>query len=346
MELGSIRGIRVATSAPEVTHLLFADDCIIFVQAKTEETRVIKEILKTYEKASGQVVSLEKTIISFSQATREARRREITDLLGVRCVDVKEKYLGLPIVVGRSKKILTNTIRDKLWKRLQGWKGMLFSKAGREVLIKAVAQSIPTYAMSVFKIPAYFCDEIRKIVSHFWWGQNQGVRKVHWIAWKNLCRPKEFGGLGFQDYQMFNWALLGKQVWSLCTNENTLAARVIKGKYYPNSSFLEAQLGRNPSYTWRGFWEAKWVVEKGLRNRIGDGAITNIWTDAWLSGTNSGKVLSPKPTDCSYVWVKDLLKPSGLEWDEDNVRSCLLPFEAEKVTSIRISERRPPDEWF
>ena len=47
-------------------------------------------------------------------------------------------------------------MKEILWKKLQGWKGMILSKASREVLIKAIVQSIPTYAMSMFKFPSSF----------------------------------------------------------------------------------------------------------------------------------------------------------------------------------------------
>nr|KYP40909.1 hypothetical protein KK1_037735 [Cajanus cajan] len=53
-------------------------------------------------------------------------------------------------MIGRKKKALFNQIKDRIWKRIQSWKGKHLSKAGREVLIKSVAQSIPTYCMGVF----------------------------------------------------------------------------------------------------------------------------------------------------------------------------------------------------
>lgn len=88
---------------------------------------------------------------------------------------------------------------------------MVLSKAGKEVMIKTVAQSLHTYARSVLNFPSSFCDDIRSLISKFWWGKKSGEKKIHWIAWEKLCRPKSEDGLGFRDVKMFNWALLGNQ---------------------------------------------------------------------------------------------------------------------------------------
>ena len=61
-------------------------------------------------------------------------------------------------------------VKAKLAKKLAGWKEKLLSKAGKEVLIKIVAQTIPTYTMSCFKIPDSLCDEMTNLIRNFWWG--------------------------------------------------------------------------------------------------------------------------------------------------------------------------------
>lgn len=80
----------------------------------------------------------------------------------------------------------------------------MLSKAGKEILIKAVAQSIPTYAMSCFKLPNSFCDDVERIIRNFWWGASNSERGIPWKAWTDLCRPKCDGGMGFRDLKLFN----------------------------------------------------------------------------------------------------------------------------------------------
>ncbi|XP_021747923.1 uncharacterized protein LOC110713787 [Chenopodium quinoa] len=87
------------------------------VEANVEEVNTIKDVLRVYEEASGQMVSLEKTTVSFSKGVGEERRRVLADILGVKVVDIHNKYLGLPTVVGRSKRVLTKGVKENLWKR-------------------------------------------------------------------------------------------------------------------------------------------------------------------------------------------------------------------------------------
>ncbi|KAK9673871.1 hypothetical protein RND81_12G195100 [Saponaria officinalis] len=200
--------------------------------------------------------------------------------------------------------------------------------------------------MSVFKIPNFFCDEIRKLVAQFWWGQKAGERKIHWVAWKKLCAPKDCGGLGYRDYQQFNMALLGKQAWRLCIGVDSLAARVLKGKYYPTSSFFDATLGHNPSYTWRSILEGRSTLLKGVRRRVGDGASIKIWSEPWIPGTQTGLVISRKQEDCAWEHVSELMVTGRMQWDAEKVRRGFLPFEAERILSIPLSARGLDDSWF
>ena len=59
---------------------------------------------------------------------------------------------------------------------MQGWKEKLLSQAGKEVMIKAVIQSIPAHSMSVFKLPVSLCKEIEMMIRRFWWGQHDAKK--------------------------------------------------------------------------------------------------------------------------------------------------------------------------
>lgn len=121
-----------------------------------------------------------------------------------------EKYLSLPVYMGRSRSRTFAYLKDRVWKRIHGWKEKLLSKVDKEILIKAVAQVIPTYAMSCFDLTKSLCDEISTMICRYWWSQQENENKMHWLSWETLCRRKDQGGLGFRDLHSFNLAMLAR----------------------------------------------------------------------------------------------------------------------------------------
>ena len=164
----------------------------------------------------------------FSRNISQDRRSHLLQFFGSSPSTQFEKYLGLPPIIGRSKRRAFNEIKDCIWKKLQGWKEQLLSQAGREVLIKAVIQAIPTYAMSVLKFPAGLCADICSLENRFWWCQRGDLKKIHWLSKSKLSRPKVQGGIGFRDLHLFNVALLARQGWRLLQHPESLVYRFLK----------------------------------------------------------------------------------------------------------------------
>ena len=126
----------------------------------------------------------EKTSLFFSRNTIKEIREEIKRKFGAQIIHKYERYLGLPTLVGKRKKKAFSRIKDQVGRRIAGWKGNLLSNAGREILIKAVAQATTTYTMSCFKLPDSLCHELNSMVCQFWWGQKEKERKMAWISWE------------------------------------------------------------------------------------------------------------------------------------------------------------------
>lgn len=134
-------------------------------------------------------------------------------------------YLGLPTVMRRNKTETFSYIKEQLSKKLEGWQGKLLSGAGRDILIKVVAQALQSYAMSCFLLPKSFCNSLHQMCAKFWWGSNAENKKIHWMSGEKLCRPKE-EDMGSRDLYAHNLALLAKQGWRLVKHPYSLLGRL------------------------------------------------------------------------------------------------------------------------
>ena len=132
-------------------------------------------------------------------------------------------------MVGRSKKAAFSFIKDRVWQKINSWSRKCLSKAGKEVMIKSVLQAIPSYVMSIFRLPNSLLNEIEKMMNAFWWGHGGASNKgMHWLSWEKLSVHKNHGDMGFKYLATFNVAMLGKQGWKLQTDSDSLVSRIFK----------------------------------------------------------------------------------------------------------------------
>ncbi|PON88896.1 hypothetical protein TorRG33x02_152790, partial [Trema orientale] len=102
----------------------------------------------------------DKSAIIFSPNVCSSDRLSLIQILRLPDVVSHDTYLGIPTVVGRNTKTTFAQIKEQVWKHTYGWRGSLFSMGGRKVLIKSVLQAIPSYVMSIFKLPVSFCEDL------------------------------------------------------------------------------------------------------------------------------------------------------------------------------------------
>lgn len=334
-----IHGCKINSHAPAVTHLLFADDSFLFFKANVEEAKAIKRLLDSYERLSGQAVNYQKSGIFFSANVRRDKQQAIMEELVV-SKDLRESnYLGLPSLVGKSKKKVFNFLKERLWKRIQNWSNKILSKAGKTILIKNVAQSIPSYSMSCFLIPKSLCLEMERTMNSFWWTSNSDNRKgVKWMSWEKMCLPKCSGGLGFRSLHGFNMALIGKHIWNFIRHPSSLVARIFKARYFHDSSILQARKGNGGSFIWSGIWEAKEKLCNGYRWILGDGNSIKIFQDPWLRGKRNFRVEDHHRNTISDDKVCNYFRPNIKEWDVQKIEQTFHPDDVKCILQTRIPQ--------
>ena len=207
---GRLQGVKVCQRALSVSHLLFADDSLILFRANGSDAQHVQGILDLYEECSGQMINKEKSAIMFSPNTRSDVREAVMRELSIRKETMNERYLDLPVFVGSNKSKVFAYMKERIWSRIQGWKEKILSQTGKDILIKVVAQAIPTFAMGCFDITKEICNQISTLICRYWWSNQDKEKKIHWIRWEKLTEPKGNGGLGFRDIHTFNLAMLAK----------------------------------------------------------------------------------------------------------------------------------------
>ncbi|XP_010513760.1 PREDICTED: uncharacterized protein LOC104789816 [Camelina sativa] len=328
---GSLNGIQFSPVGPSIHHLLFADDSLFLIKASVDQALTLQGILVDYGKVTGQLINLDKSSITFGSKVDLGVRAIIQEKLGI----VKEGgagvYLGLPECFSGSKADLLAYIHDKMKSRMSGWFARSLSQGGKEILLKSVAMAMPVFAMSCFKLPKMTCEKLTSAMSAFWWDSVEDKRKMHWLGWDKLCLPKHLGGLGFKDIQIFNQALLAKQAWRILQEENSLFASFFKSRYFVEGDFLSAELGDRPSYAWRSILHGRDLLKRGLRQMIGDGESTYVWSSRWLL---DGVIRAPLMKNIIFdldLKVKELINPSTLSWDLSVLNHHFYPRDVELI---------------
>ncbi|KAL2237569.1 UNVERIFIED_CONTAM: hypothetical protein Sindi_0948600 [Sesamum indicum] len=262
-----------------VFQLGFADDLLLLCRADMDSIRVFKTGLNRFADWSGLRLNLQKChlIISYSaQGLREEMLAEFGFQEGV----LPMRHLGLPLLSSRLTIADCRPLLLKIDKRIAGWEGMALSYAGRVQIIKSVLMSLSLYWASAFILPKKVTTEIEKRLRAFLWKgtTTSGYAKV---AWKDLCRPKEEGGLGFKDISILNRALMTKKLCDItkCDKTSIWVEWVYQGRLRDTSICTIREHGG--SWGWRKILHL-WVFLRPMMDyQIGDGRRFYLWLDPW-----------------------------------------------------------------
>lgn len=151
--------------------------------------------------------------------------------------EVLFNFLGIPIGANLRLSSMCYLVIKKLRDRLSIWRSRQLSMDGRITIINSALASLPLYYFSFFKAPKKVIKEMVQIQRNFLWGGSDEVRKMAWVRWNKICLPKEFGGLGIRNMEIFNISLLGKWKWRLLSDNESIWFVLMK-KLYSVGSLL------------------------------------------------------------------------------------------------------------
>ncbi len=175
---GQIHGIKAARGCTPITHLMFADDLLLFTRSSHEELNAILNCLEIYQSWFGQVVNFQKSSILFSHNLSTEHKRSLCSLSGFKEGDPSSKYLGLPLALSRSKKHMFESVVEKINAKIQGWKCKVLSQVARITLAQSVLSLIPMYTMTSIAFPISICAQIDTSIKKIIWG-SANTDRVH-----------------------------------------------------------------------------------------------------------------------------------------------------------------------
>lgn len=260
--------------------LQYADDTVIFMSHDVAKAINMKLILTTFEQLSGLKINFHKSeIFCFGRA--KENEAFYSQLFGCKIGSFPFRYLGLPMHTRKLNNKDWQEIKNRIEKKLGGWKGKLLTAGGRLVLINSVLSSLPMFMLSFFEIPKGVLEKIDCYRSRFYWQNDQHKKKYRLAKWTVMCQPKIQGGLGIPNLEIQNKCLLSKWLFKLL-NEDGLWQELIRNKYLKEKPLGCCQKRATDSHFWKGLMSIKDTF-LGLGSfKIKDGSQTRFWCDTWL----------------------------------------------------------------
>ncbi|PNY15946.1 ribonuclease H, partial [Trifolium pratense] len=321
---GKWKPMKAGRSGPLISHLMFADDLLLFAQASEDQMREVMHILDIFCSMSGQEVSQEKTSIMFSKNVQQHTRDQLANISGFRVTQSMGKYLGVPLVGRAPRKSDYNYLLAQVKSKLSSWKAKQLSLAGRITLSKAIIEAIPIYPMMTANIPKSCLQQLQKMQRSFIWGEAENERRYHAVSWDTITLPKSLGGLGIRRLHNMNKACLMKLGWSMKRGDSALWIDVLKGKYAREHPNLDSIVAKNhDSSLWKSL-SAMWKeLDEFTVWSVGNGELVQAWKDRWIFVDKSIDELQvPVPENLNDMRVKDLVDEHG-QWNYQMLQSWL-----------------------
>lgn len=344
---GHLRGIKIGQAASVISHLLFADDLLLFGRANISNASAMDRCLETYMSWSGQKINRSKSFIHFSKNFSGSAILPICELLHLKTMPVKAKHLGLPLLIPRSKISALADLKERLFTKLSGWKAKVLSQAGQATLIRSVASSLPAYTLTFFAAPTTWCAEVDKGLKKFWWGfKHDKVRNLTLKSWSSICISKAAGRLGFLAVADFNRALVSKLAWHVATNKQSLWVQLVHSKYLQHSSFEDAVSTPQASWVWKSILKMRPLLKLGACFLVGNGLSISVWNDPWIPSI-PGFIPSPHaeyPISTEITMVADLIDPNTGQWNRSLIRDSFSQPQTTAILSIHLQHLDGGDE--
>ncbi|XP_020672569.1 uncharacterized protein LOC110092388 [Dendrobium catenatum] len=312
-----------------ITHLLYADDVIIFGEANVRNAFMLSDILKAFSHSTGLHINLDKCSIMFTKNV--SSQKEICDALSISNICSKITYLGIPLSFCTLKVSDFLPLMDSICYKMSGWKANLLSFAGRLQFLKFTILNSIAYWIRGSIIPKTLIKFLNKYSSKFLlFGEPVGSKKMHMISWGNICKSLSCGGLGIPSFNAimfsFNCAVISR-MYNTCSNLSIWLRRKYISPWRPPSS--------QDSKFWKSICKTAVIAKHFFKFRIHDLAPISIYWDHWVNGSTLSDINHGETLLNAVNWDANISSIiSGSSWDlPRNLHTSILDI----VSALSIS---------
>ena len=287
-----------------LSHLMFADDLIIFSKADLPTLRHIKSALNDFHDCAGLKANMLKSQMVVGGCNPQLQD-ECLNITGFAEATFPLKYLGVPITASRLTKVECHNLIEKILNKVRIWTTRHLSFAGRAMLINSVVFGMINYWASIFVLPTSVIEKLTQICRNFLWGGSADYSTTPKVAWHSVCLDKKYGGLGIKDLAAWNKALIAKQVWAVAQKKDLLWVKWVHGRYLKRTLWWDYTPNRDCSWYWKKICFTKEFFKDACTSQQWDWQGTGVYRVKngynWQIGT------PPKVPWAKLVWARSLI---------------------------------------
>ncbi|KAK1606249.1 hypothetical protein QYE76_029922 [Lolium multiflorum] len=280
----------IGSQLPRFRASLYADDVIMFINPCHDEVAATRRILDAFGEASGLRTNFAKSTISPIRC-QDTPLQPLVLESNCQIAELPCTYLGLPLSVKRLTRAQLQPAIDKILNKMASW-NTISSAAGRLTLLLSVVYAMPIFQILAVHPPAWFIKRIDKAARGFLWANKESAPGAKClVGWKQICKPKMYGGLGIPDLAARSIALRCRWLWQtwMCPNKPWV------GLSFPIDNKVRA------------------IFDASVNIHIGDGEKTQFWTDGWRQ---EGKLCTLFPDLYLHCTLRHISIKRALENDK------------------------------